>query len=401
MAFQPPAGPVGQQGQAQRAPSEPSPEHSTQRPSSSHRLALSGRLLPNLFARNTSTTSATIETATRGRNERPAAPTLRQLQMNLPHRSRNRSVDVQSTASRSSVSTQPVIVRTYSGSRDRDASHKASRRLSKTREQTTSQAPIHTAMPSPPPPSDPKSTKLPSVEEFKFSLVLQAVEPDIHSAIDAIAEICARSRLSLADEYGAHLPPFTHSLPPMPRTRAMRGEGRSLAHGSGLTTVPETSSSSEHSSPSTTSGSGRTKISAYGSLTKVLTRDGKGSDSKSKQPMSKEAQEQGPSGSKREDAAQSSSIVMHGKGFAKPLLIRIASPKLSNEIASGPTMLLSTSLPADTEQENDQSTTKAHSKSRSWFPWISSSGEPNAEGKLKDLLRAANTKSSGPSVAPG
>jgi hypothetical protein len=52
-----------------------------------------------------------------------------------------------------------------------------------------------------------QNEQLPAIEDFSFSAILRAVDPEIRDAIDAIAEICARSRMSLADEYDAHLPP--------------------------------------------------------------------------------------------------------------------------------------------------------------------------------------------------
>lgn len=50
-----------------------------------------------------------------------------------------------------------------------------------------------------------QNEQLPALEDFSFSAILRAVDPEIRDAIDAIAEICAKSRLSLADEYDAHL----------------------------------------------------------------------------------------------------------------------------------------------------------------------------------------------------
>lgn len=58
--------------------------------------------------------------------------------------------------------------------------------------------------------SDPamKQIDLPAVEEFGIDAILRAIEPDIRSTLDSIAEICGRSRLSLANEYGSHIAPF-------------------------------------------------------------------------------------------------------------------------------------------------------------------------------------------------
>lgn len=413
MASAPDAGAADkQEAHAQRA-SATSETHTDSKRTPSHRRPISERLAPNLLSTsNTSTASAIAETAARGRNERPAAPTLRQLQMNDPQTSRTRSVDAQTTASRSSLSTQPVVVHTYSRSRDRDrdtsrdTSRQQAEQTPKVHDQTMPQTQSNT-MTLTTPNSPAKSSSLPSIEEFKFSLILQAVEPDIHSAIDAIAEICARSRLSLADEYTAHLPPFTHSLPPMPRTRppshGMRGEGRRLALSTGqaLTTVPETSSSSEHSSPSTTSGSGRTKISAYGSLAKVLTRHGrKGSSSATGEGEVKRIH--GRDGSTGTGAGAGyvppTLLAWQGKGLARPLIIRVATPKLSDEVAAKPAVLHNSD---DADREDTQTGSVCRSRPRSWFPWTSNSISANAEGRLKDLLKTAKPKPDAVDPLPG
>lgn len=38
--------------------------------------------------------------------------------------------------------------------------------------------------------------------------ILQAIEPDVRGTLDSIAEICGRSKLSLANEYGSHIAPL-------------------------------------------------------------------------------------------------------------------------------------------------------------------------------------------------
>lgn len=62
---------------------------------------------------------------------------------------------------------------------------------------------------------DTGSPKLPSPESFSFQDILASVGPDADVAIDAIAEICGRSRMSLADEHSSHMPPHgeIESLP--------------------------------------------------------------------------------------------------------------------------------------------------------------------------------------------
>ncbi|KUL92129.1 hypothetical protein ZTR_02216 [Talaromyces verruculosus] len=64
--------------------------------------------------------------------------------------------------------------------------------------------------------SDPamQQIDLPAVEEFGIDAILRAIEPDIRSTLESIAEICGRSKLSLANEYGSHIAPFGEVNPP-------------------------------------------------------------------------------------------------------------------------------------------------------------------------------------------
>ncbi|KAL9114746.1 MAG: hypothetical protein Q9227_001425 [Pyrenula ochraceoflavens] len=48
---------------------------------------------------------------------------------------------------------------------------------------------------------------LPPASDFSIEGILNAIQPDIEETIHAIAEIMGRSRLSLANEYGSHMPP--------------------------------------------------------------------------------------------------------------------------------------------------------------------------------------------------
>ncbi len=92
-------------------------------------------------------------------------------------------------ASTSSTS-QPVLVRTYSGSSGRVGSSKQGE-MEKNRKSKAKNKPCD----------------LPRLESFSFQDILASIDPDIHLSIDAIAEICGRSKLSLADEYSSHRPP--------------------------------------------------------------------------------------------------------------------------------------------------------------------------------------------------
>lgn len=112
----------------------------------------------------------------------------------------------------STLASQPVLVRSYSGHSDRVAEN--------------------SKMPSRQPGSSserPRPAELPSAEDFSIESILRAIDPEIHNTLDSIAEICGRSRLSLANEYGHHIAPL----------------GEIRAPPGGLLTVEEASASHE------------------------------------------------------------------------------------------------------------------------------------------------------------
>ncbi|EFW16079.1 conserved hypothetical protein [Coccidioides posadasii str. Silveira] len=129
----------------------------------------------------------------------------------LPQRAQRIRRQTTSIGSRSSFPSQPVVVKTYSA--ETDARSTMSRHISRSERH---------------PPA-----KLPPVQEFGIEGILRAIEPDIRNTLEAIAEICGRSKLSLANEYGSHRPPLGE----------IRAPTRPMNHG--LLAVEEATSSSE------------------------------------------------------------------------------------------------------------------------------------------------------------
>lgn len=52
-----------------------------------------------------------------------------------------------------------------------------------------------------------ESPQLPPLESFSIQDILTSIGPEAEASIDAIAEICGRSKMSLADEHSSHRPP--------------------------------------------------------------------------------------------------------------------------------------------------------------------------------------------------
>jgi len=226
--------------------------------------------------------------------------------------------------------------------------------------------------------------QLPPVAEFQFSHVLEAISPDIRDALDAISEICARSRLSLADEYGAHLPPLGE---------IRDAHGQSIGHlelrgrNAGLfvrTTGLADSALSVVQEASSSSGSEGGRRSAYGSLRSVLSkgRRKKTPDTSAAPKDALDARGLGTSWAVRRGGKDA--IVLVGRPTPSRCvstdLALEASPKRAPEALSP-----SSSLP----------TQEAHKAS--WIPWgrqrTSTASEQNdgadrvtAEALLKNIL---------------
>ncbi|KAL4913112.1 hypothetical protein BDW62DRAFT_193238 [Aspergillus aurantiobrunneus] len=95
----------------------------------------------------------------------------------------------------SSLASQPVLVRSYSGDPDDNSgpSKMPTRRSFLFPGTSNSQR---------------REPELPSDEDFSIDGILRAIEPNIRSTLNSIGEICGRSKLSLANEYGSHIAPL-------------------------------------------------------------------------------------------------------------------------------------------------------------------------------------------------
>ncbi|KAL4996341.1 hypothetical protein BDV10DRAFT_113836 [Aspergillus recurvatus] len=117
--------------------------------------------------------------------------------MPLSWKTRQAAAHNPSSGRSSSLASQPVLVKSYSGDPDDNSSpSKMPARRSFLFSRTNSQ---QRREPEP---------EIPAGEEFSIEGILRAIEPNIRSTLDSIGEICGRSKLSLANEYGSHIAPL-------------------------------------------------------------------------------------------------------------------------------------------------------------------------------------------------
>jgi len=178
------------------------------------------------------------------------------------------------------------------------------------------------------------NASLPPVSEFAFSHVLLAVSSDIQEALDAISEICAKSRYSLADEYGAHMPPLGEiTTPGGIANRSMRGRHGLLIRTAGL--AESALSVVQEASSSNSSESGMR--SAYGSLRNVLSGSKKGKRKAEKLPTENSKDTTSPetvTWAVRKDGKDS--IIMIGR--AKPSRVVSTDSALEQSMLSDQTL---------------------------------------------------------------
>lgn len=290
---------------------------------------------PSDLAASTSSVPSATTTLT---NTLPPTQSAALRALNAPafHSSPAKSKSAKSTSSRTTVTSQPVVVRTYSGSRhaSRAGSGFNTPRSFAMNGHTTASA-LSAGLAG-------RTEHLPSAEEFSFSAILRAVDPEIREAIDAIAEICARSRMSLADEYDAHLPPQGEITGAGPGWAAstLAGRGRLSRINQGwqtentLMAVPEASSSSERLAQEgkARASSKKRSQSAYGSLKSVIS----GGSGKRKALDGDLFREQDASSSKdTEGKAQGPAWAVQGtsSSSAHPAITLVASPTASKQLS--------------------------------------------------------------------
>jgi hypothetical protein len=289
---------------------------------------------PSDLAESTGSVPSATTTLT---NTLPATQSAALRALNAPafHSSPTKNKSAKSTSSRTTVTSQPVVVRTYSGSRHTS------------RPGSGFNTPRSLAMPGHSHASNlsaglaaSRSEQLPSAEDFSFSAILRAVDPEIRDAIDAIAEICARSRMSLADEYDSHLPPQGEITGAGPgwaaSTGALVGRGRLSRINQGwaaentLMAVPEASSSSERLAQEKVSSSKKRSQSAYGSLKSVIS----GGSGKRKAIDGDTFREQEAGGSSQaKPQGPTWAVSASSSSSAHPAITLVASPTTSKHLS--------------------------------------------------------------------
>jgi hypothetical protein len=252
-------------------PTLPSPKHAQSVPDSQRRHSLPLHFLPpGLWSANTSSASLVeSEEAARGEHILDEATVAHRIsalrQLNGATRSRHRYA--KSTGARSSTFSQPVIVRTYSG---------AARPRSQQRDVITVKKEKGLSAMA----NGKMELKLPPVEAFSFKGIMDEIRHGVAEDLERIAEICARSKYSLSNQYEVHMPPHGRGEPILQRV----GLGVSSHVNGGGPTLQAIGSDDEgprHVGRGSRGGR-RTKSVAYGTLETIMSSSRSSDEDKSK-----------------------------------------------------------------------------------------------------------------------
>lgn len=173
-------------------------------PDSNRRHSLPSHFLPtSLWSKNASSASLVeSEEAARGEHifdQSSVANRISALrQLNGATRSGHRYA--KSTGARNSTFSQPVIVRTYSGTIRPRSQHRDIITVKKENGMAARS-------------TNKVDLKLPPVEAFSFKGIMDEIRHGVTEDLERIAEICARSKYSLSNQYEVHMPPHGRGEP--------------------------------------------------------------------------------------------------------------------------------------------------------------------------------------------
>ncbi|RYP05185.1 hypothetical protein DL764_003965 [Monosporascus ibericus] len=264
-------------------------------------------VFPPLCQPNTSSTSILPNTAEGrpipldGNTAAHRTSALRELNRSQPV-SRHGYTKSNGTPSTTSTTTgtysQPVIVRTYSGPPpSSSANRRASRRVPLSTVSATSNASNwrqgwNGIVPNMARQKEKRQAgvdaKLPPLEAFSFKSIMADMQQDIGADLDRIAEICARSRYSLSNQYEVHVAPHGSGAGFL---RSVAGPSRHNIPGG--PTLQAISSDDEHSSTrhKKRRGGGRRRSAAYGTLETIMSSSRSSDEEKGKKKSASEIAE--------------------------------------------------------------------------------------------------------------
>lgn len=411
-------------------------------------------LPPSLWSANTSSASLVeSEEAARGEHILDEATVAHRIsalrQLNGATRSRHRYA--KSTGARNSTFSQPVIVRTYSGT-PRPRSEQRDLVNVKRDDKWSAMA------------SGKMELKLPPVEAFSFKGIMDEIRQGVTEDLERIAEICARSKYSLSNQYEVHMPPHGRG-DPIPYNVGLGVRSQTTGPGPTLQAVP---SDDEQPRQAARGPRRRTKSAAYGTLETIMSSSRSSDEDKSKKKPAavlaeevrgraakKElqatkaaeaedtkkpgpAQERPAKHTRSKSASFAAVIIDNAQGFKNDppsqafsptsLVSEPARPQTSTatmletvsefgpEYSSPTLQSMVSSKPALIRNESRASTLPVGGQSSvlgsltSWLPWTKPSPAPyrvpfqrmrsasHAEGSLRELLKATDVDRKGKAV---
>jgi hypothetical protein len=130
--------------------------------------------------------------------------------------------------------------------------------------------------------------ELPPIEAFSFKGIMDSIHSSVTEDLERIAEICARSRYSLSNQYEVHMPPHGDGDPFMLHTTG----GAVQTGGPTLEAIASDDEQLGQNGRPSRGGRRRTKSMAYGTLETIYSSSKSSEEDKSKKKPAKEIAEE-------------------------------------------------------------------------------------------------------------
>ncbi|KAL2109303.1 hypothetical protein VUR80DRAFT_2732 [Thermomyces stellatus] len=374
-------------------PVDPPASQSDQTPSPSPRRHSMPLAFPPLFQRNAS--ASLIHSTAEGRpipvDDSTAADrtsALRELNSHFPSRHHRYT---KSTGAQSTTYSQPVIVRTYPGPRLDPTSPRSQPGTS--RPASTNPSVIHRIIPfvsdrshhsmlSLARSKKSDEARLPPVESFTFKSIMNDSHGNITADLERIAEICARSRYSLSNQYEVH--------------QAPHGSGESflasVSGAGGIKSGPTLQAVSSSDDERTLRRRRRRRSVAVGTLETIMSSSRSSDEDPSKKKSAAEiADEVRGRAAARKSGDSSPVSASTGEPVLKRRMSFLPNVVVEGEVADSAGLVSEPAQPktcTDFEVRGEESEEKEVGLLASLSRLIWGGGASHAEGSLRELLRS-------------
>lgn len=162
--------------------------------------------------------------------------------------------------------------------------------------------------------------KLPPLEAFSFKNIMADIQQDIGADLDRIAEICARSKYSLSNQYEVHVVPHGSGTGFLSTSGSSAARGAQAPMGPTLQAIPSDDEQSTTRQKRRRGAAARRKSAAHSTLETIMSSSRSSEEDKSKKKSAQELTDdvRGRASRKRKDGGSGSASSYSGEEEPSP-----------------------------------------------------------------------------------